>query len=463
MIGKKQIQLGYDQFIAGMASSDYAGDGALGTASTGINPYTTQGVIRATATLVDAAVNISGNIIASCEDSQVTSPNDRIMKDDDFQLYSVSGGVVTKQIVSFIKTYRFGITDMVSYAGQTYCSSTTHLAQINTSAWTMTETFKTFNDAQAHHPLLVYGGLLYFGDGNLLKSCDASGTVVTVLTLVTTEKIVTLGIDPGSGYMLISAQNSYNPTDTIQQRGYIYMYDGVSTTFARKIVMDDMVSAFYAVGGTVYVGTGQNLGVWNGAGVTFLRKLVNVTATTNELPYKHHFAHVRNILLVADGVNVLAYGEVIAGKKAFYPFSKNPTNTAKLIALIPTGGTTFGLSFTGSNFKIGDIGSTATGTGTLTFSNIFFPRPIFVRRMRVVTTGIAHTGSTDMTISITDETGTALPISSANRIRSVPTGTTYTLDFDFGGAKCQAIQPIITMTNGNYGIYKVVIYYDVAE
>lgn len=463
MIGKKQIQLGYDQYILGMASNDFSGDGALGTSSFGLNPFSQQGVMRPIANLVDNSSNMSGNMIASCEDSQVVSPNNRIIKDDDFNLYSWSGSAITKQMTNFTKVYTFGVTDMVSFAGSTYISSTTHLAQVNTSAWTMTETFKTFNDASAFHPLLVYGPLVYFGDGNLLKSLDASGTVVTVLTLVTTEKIVALGIDPGSGYMLISTQASYNPTDSVQQRGYIYMYDGVSTTFARKIVMDDMVCAFYAVSGTVYIGTGSNIGIWNGAGVTFLRRLSNVTLTTADLPFKHHFSHVKNILMVIDGLNVVAYGEVITGKKAFYNLAKNTVNSNNIKGICPLGNNQFGISFSTSNFYVGDLLSMAAGTNTMYFSNIYFPRPIAVHRIRVITTGMAVTsGSGIGGVSFFDE--------KSQQYSSVPTAfinttgaTKYVFDFDYGGTLIQGFAPRINMDTQNVGIIKTIMYYDVIE
>lgn len=463
MIGKKQLQLGYDQFIQGMSSNDYAGDGALGTSSDGLNPFSQQGVMRPIAGLVNNSTNFSGNMVASCEDSQVVSPVNRVIKDDSANLYSWGGTSITKQMTSFAKVYSFGVTDMASFAGSTYISSTTHLAQVNTSTWTMTEAFKVFNDASAFHPLLVYGPLLYFGDGNLLKSLDTGGTVVTVLTLVTTEKIVALGIDPGSGLMLISTQSSYNPTDSVQQRGYIYMYDGVSTTFARKIVMDDMVCAFYAVGGIVYIGTGSSIGIWNGAGVTFLRRLSNVTLVTGDLPYKHHFSHIKNVLFVVNGTYVVAYGEVIAGKKAFYNFARNSFNSNNIISICPLGGNQFGMAFSSNQFYMVDLLSTAAGSNTMYFSNIYFPRPISVHRIRIITTGVTATNQFGIGgVTFFDEKSqqfASIPQTFVNQ-----TGATkYVFDFDYGGTIIQGFAPRINMDTQNVGIIKILMYYDVIE
>ena len=88
--------------------------------------------------------------------------------------------------------------------------------------------------------------------------------------------------------------------------------------------------------------------------------------------------------------------------------------------------------------------------------------------MRVITSGIAVTGTTNMVISIFDEKGGVLPISNANRIvvvtaLQVSNSANYVFDFDFSSGKCQAIQPAISIGDVATTLIRVIVYYDVIE
>lgn len=471
MIGKYQIQLGAEQLTSGMSSSDFATDGALGVSSVGLNPFVIPGTVYPMASPTDISTNVADNIIASCEDSNATAPNNRYMLGDAANYYMYSGSSITLETTGSA-TFVAGKADLAQFNGALYASASSYLVKWTLPA-TINETYKTFVDGNAHHPLLNYINYLYFGDGNILCTLDTGGTVVTRLTLPPKEKIVALGIDPATGLMLISVETVYDVSDTIPSLKAVYLYDGISAQYTRKILVDDLVTAFYNVEGFVYVGCGPTIGQWNGNGVTFLRLLKNVSLTNTDLPYKHHFSNINRVLHVIDGSQVLSYGAVTSQKRGFfYTAGTQVSSTSHLTCIFPAGnsggtGERLGIAYKNSGpvYKVFtfDYGSIASGAGTLYFNNIYFPRPIFVHRMRIITTGIAHSGSTDMNIIITTEKGATLPISSANRIVSVPTGTTYVLDFDFGGGKCQAIQPSISMSNNTYGIVRVYVYYDIAE
>ncbi|WP_295133373.1 hypothetical protein [uncultured Reyranella sp.] len=273
MDGKTLLTIGAKEILDGLASSDYAANGGFGVSSSNLNPFPTEGILQATQDPTDKSTNLSGNLIASCEDSQVVSPANRVLIDASGNVYdSSSVGGLTKRITSAAKTYSFGVTDMVSYAGSTYATSTTHMAKINTSAWTWTEDSAVFASSSVHHPLLVYEQRLYAGDGNLLKYTTDGVNFSTILTLASTERIVALGIDPSTGQMLISTQVSYNPTDSVQQKGIVYLYDGNSEKPTRKIIVEEMVTAFVPHGGLVHVGMGQIWGYWTGTGVALPRQ-----------------------------------------------------------------------------------------------------------------------------------------------------------------------------------------------
>lgn len=469
MIGKFQLQLGADQLISGMSSSDFATDGALGTSTSGINPFIKPGTIYGLATAVDVSTNIAGSLIASCEDSNSVAPNNRYAIDNASgaaNYYSFNGSTFTKQTTG-TATYIQGKADLISFDTQFFATTNSTLVKWDGTT-TLNESYKSFNDTNAAHPLLIYQGLMWVGDGNTLSTqvSNGSGTgtyTTSVLTLSSKEKIVALGIDPETGLMMISAQTIYDVSDTIPSLKIVYLYDGISSKPTRKIIVDDLVTAFYNVEGEVYVGAGQTLGIWNGKGITFLRKFQSVTLDNTFLAYKHHFTNTRNILHVVDGTNVLSYGAVVAGKKGFFYTLYNPTNSNQLSIVMPAGNNKLVIGYATNKASMFDLSSTSSVTTcNLYFNNIYFPRPIFVHRMRVITTGIPVTGSANLTINIFDEKNTALPISTTSRTFTAP-AITYVKDFDFGGAKCQAIQPLLSISNTNYGFVRIIIYYDIAE
>lgn len=484
-IGRYQIQLGAEQLMSGMSSSDFATDGALGVSSTGLNPFMTPGLMSGMPTPIDLSTNIVGNIIASAEDSQGVAAYNRTFVDGSGNYYTYAAPntiVKTNTATTNAANYLQGVTDMVTFAGNTYVTTsngdidlwnTSGTPALTNSWWIGTKSQSTLNPpsgATTPHPMLVYNGVLYIAAGSKIHGVNSSGTIDSFFPalpfiLPTSELIYALGIDPITGLMMISVQTTVNPGDSFTSNFFVYLWDGISAQPTRKIPTDDLITAFHNVEGAVYVGQGTSLGEWNGNGVTFLRKLLFAATGGADLIYKHRMCSTGRILHVVDGQNVLSYGSVVTGKKGFFYTSFNPSGTGHLSAIFPMGSIyNLGIAYATNKLGISSFMDSLNVVSTnLYFNNIYFPRPIFVRRMRIITSGIVHTGNTDMSIFINSEKGVALPISDANRFISVPTGTTYVLDFDFSQAKCQAIQPVISISNNNYGIVRVIIYYDIAE
>lgn len=468
MIGKYQIQLGADQFISGMSSSDFATDGALGVSSSGLNPFVTPGVIRGLANSTDISTNVSGNIILSCEDSNAIAPNNRYCIDDASgaaNYYSFNGTSFTKQTTGNA-TYIPGKSDMVSFDSQFFSTTASKLVQWNGTN-TLNESVQSLGDGNAAHPLLLYQGFMWVGDGNTLsnQASNGSGTgsyTTSVLTLGAKEKIVALGIDPVTGLMMISAQTIYDISDTIPSQKIVYLYDGISSKPTRKILVDDLVTAFFNLEGKVYVGAGQTIGVWNGNGVTFLRKLMNVSLSNTDLLYKHHFTNTRNILHVVDGFNILSYGAVVSGKNTFFYTAYNPSGTGHLSIVMPLGNNKIGVSYATNKVASFDFSSSAAGISTLYFNNTYLPRPIFVRRMRIITTGITTTNGIGGQ-GIYDENGTFYQTGTVNFKVPSTSSPKYVFDFDYTSLKLQGIQPRISTDTQGFGIVRIIIYYDIAE
>lgn len=473
MVGKHQIQLGAEQFISGMSSSDFATDGALGTSSTGLNPFVQPGVMYGLANGTDVSTNVSGNLIASTEDSQAVSPLNRYFIDDASgaaNYYSFNGTSFTKQKTGSA-TFISGKSDLISFDSLFFATTATTLVSWNGTS-TVNESVQTLGDSNAHHPLLLYQGFMWVGDGNTLstQTSNGSGTgayTTSVLVLGAKEKIVALGVDPMSGLMMISVQTIYDVSDTIPSQKIIYLYDGVSAKPTRKILVDDLITAFYNVEGSVYIGAGQTIGVWNGNGVTFLRKLKNVTLDNKDLPYKHHFTNIRSILLIVDGASILAYGAVVSGKKTFF-YTASGTTKFSIVApvgsnrfVVACGTTLYTTPFIATRY---DLSSTSAGTPSLYFNNIYFPRPIFIRRIRVITTGITTTSGPGIggLVAFDEKNNGVSPQVSTFKVLSA-NSPTYNFDFDFTTLKLMGLQIRINSDTQGYGIVRAYIYYDIAE
>lgn len=493
MIGEFQIQLGAEQLVSGQSSSDFATDGALGNTSIGINPFVTPGIIRGTLNAGDTSTNLVDNAVASSEDA-TGNLNARLMVGSAANYYTIdTNGNITKVFTgSDTSNYVSGRTDIDIQSnnagiGNAFVTHGTDIAMWNGST-TVTESWWTtiaYKSGTTHpsaltanpHPLLNYNTNLWVADGSQLHNIIPDAAIiatpsicvnVNVFSLDLFTTIYALGIDPATGLMLISFQDVTNQGDTISSKYFVGLYDGYSTALRRKIPVDDLVTAFQNVGGVVYVTYGPKIGMWNGNGITFLRRLMNVANTSSTLLYKHRVSNISNVLLVADGQTLLAYGEPVGGRtKTWFNIGISLGAADKITCISPLGNNIvgiFNLFTVGSIFNLRryDLSSPSGTSFQLAYNNIYFPRPIFVRRMRVITTGIPHSGFTDITASILDEKNNALPISAAKSSVVVPTGTTYVVDFDYSSGKCQGIA-ISLGASGIWGLVRVIVYYDISE
>lgn len=478
MIGKYQLQLGAEQLSSGMASSDYATDGALGVSSFGLNPFLTAGIMRPLVNSATITSPVVGNMIASAEDSQTSTVFARTMVDDVGKYYTTNGSTITLQNTGVATTkYIAGKTDMVAFAGNTYVTLTDNVAQWNTGGtptldetwWTGTKGQSALN-ANVPHPMLAYQGNMYIANANVLDTVDSSGTVaLNVLVLNTNEIIQALHIDPLTGLMMVSVQTTININDTLSTAAFVYLYDGISAKATRKIPVDDLITGFHSVEGNVFVGQGFILGQWNGNGVTFLRKLQNLTFTGSptDLIYKHKMANTRNILHIVDGQMILSYGAVTEGKKAFFYTGYNLVNTNHISCVMPFGTSLIGVAYIGgsSTKTVGvfDFGSTAAGSAVMYFNNIYFPRPVYIRRLRYFTTGTTTT-ALGGTVTVIDEKQVSHQTDYLGFIVTSAQSPRYLFDFDFTSLKLQGME--IRQSFGSVGgeaLIRVVVYYDIAE
>lgn len=475
MVGKNQIQITGNQFAQGLATSDFLGDGGVGALSQNINPYLTKGVVYATT--ANSASGISAPLVISSRDFQTTPTINRVMVDTAGELYSMSAAGAITSLVACPKSPSVGVSDSVvfddvlgSHNTALYFTTATDITRISGTIagglsagagafWTATKS-KTALVNGAPHPMLVYQGFMWIGDGQNLHNMDISGTATTnVLTLDVNEEIFSLGIDPNTGLMMIGVRN--NGTESNGNRpadSFIYLYDGYSAKARRKIPISGCPFSFTPVAGTVFVGIDNSIGIWNGNGVTFLRSLSNI----NNIPYKQRIAVINNIFLVADGTQVLAYGDVVNGKKTWFPFYTNTANSNSINVIFQQDIDSLGVNYDSSAVKFMHLLDNGFGGGSGVFytNNINFERPVFINRIRVFTTGINTTTGIGAVSMIDDKNNTISPTQNKFVVAS---GTRYVFDFDFGGTEIQTFQPKVTLDTQLFGITKIVVYYTLAE
>lgn len=332
MIGAKSIEISSENLIEGMSTTPYLTDGGFSNETSSINLTAVPGLAYSQGPVTFATGTIAGALIASCEDpTPITGGFVRLLVDNLGNFYTLSGSTIANVHTDGTNPtkYTAGMTDMIGFA-KTYGANGTVLTtnQVGIVSWiinanTFNDTFFSFtNQSGVPHPALVYQNNAYYGDGNVLYRQSApDATPLSVLVLAAQQTIVTLGIDPGSGLMLISTVDGLNYSDTLNKVTMIQYYDGVSPQVRKQVITEDMITAFHPVGAILYVTYGSNVGYWSGSGVKFLREL-NIQLVGANLAYKHHVSHIDTTLYVVEGSSVLAYGDVIRGKAPvfYYPF-----------------------------------------------------------------------------------------------------------------------------------------------
>lgn len=482
MIGKKQFVIDAQDFaLRGMSSGVNINDGAFSNETEGVNLIATPGVLHAPAAIVDSDTDtrLTGNIIASSPDMEFLTPTNRLLIADTGTAYRYNGTKISAAAVSLTaaQTWTKGFTDIVTFGGEAYVSSKASLTR-----WQSDNTIDagaswpfSFANATVPHPGIVYENNMYWGDKNLLKIQSSVGDAVaptTVLTLATDQVIMALGIDPGTGLMLISTSNVLDVSSTIPSISKILWYDGNSAKVVKSVVVDEPILGFHAVGGNVFVGYGNNLGYMNGSGIAFLRKLKNVTADNTQLPYKHNFTHIGSTLYVLDGLQILAYGEVIQGRKIFYYAFKNNVNSNKMTFIANVGSKKLGFGFATTKFYTLDT-SSVSDIDTLRFNTnrYYFERPVFLRNVYIeYATSIANNDNNRTISYLTEAQGTgfeqlAQVQSGATSIKNSSGAAVYFIDnvAGFTNNKVRWLQLRLESSTSNAGIKRIIVSYDYAE
>ena len=484
-LGRKVIVWDSDEMLKGVSTSDDTTDGGFSPLTDQVNLGYQIGVAYTPAAPTDSSTNVTGDMIASCEDPTGNYTRLFVSREggDDGQFYSMdgTGALTTRGSLDSTHNYIAGRTDFISYQSEAYATSSNYIVRWSDigGANTILTTFFNFTDATAPHPAIVFEDNAFFGDGNTLKRMTSAGaTPATILTLPTGQIITALGVDPGSGKMLIATVGQYNLSNQKNSFARVGFYDGFSNKLIRVVTMDDMVTAFPATEGQLYIQYGKSLGYWNGAGATFLRKL-DLTFENNTLAYKHHFTSIGPTLYVIQGRQILAHGPLLMnGAKVFYPIFYNYTNTNKLTNIVYVGtlasttNQSISVAFSTAKLYIQDITSISPGTQAL-YSNKYsfneYNDGVWLRRVQIFWKNTVTNNGDPGSIRFINEQGdfvTTIGASGIFDLRNVSGAANAFLDIPTGGGRgClfRELQFEMLVDTYNPGIQRIVLYVDPAN
>jgi len=469
MISKRTIEIDAKDFVRGMSTSKHTTDGGFAPETYGVNLLAVPGVLHAPASAVDAdpdnRITNDKGIIASSNDDDVFAGYEKKMVTNDGKYYRYNGTKIPEAALrtDATNTYTQGFTDMISFAGEQYITTKEKLVRWDETGAVFNASFASFTSTTYPHPAIVYENNAFYADKNvLLRQTAAGGAPSAILTLSLDQVIVALGIDPGTGYMLISTTNSLNISNTFPAVHKVLLYDGFSNKPIKATIVDDMILSFTSFLGSIIVGYGRSLGYLTGSGVSFLRKLANATFDNAQLPYKQKLTVIGKALFCMDGNKILCFAEVLPGRRVFFYLARYlVANEGNISALFNAGQDKLGIGFDNDTFYTLDIASVASFSGgdfyTLKYN---FPRPVIIRNAWIEWANSVADAATPATLYLIDETQTQTQFLTIKNETGAAAYFTETKNVD---KKVRTAQFNFTPTNANYGVRRIVINYDVAE
>lgn len=475
--GTQSLTFGWEDFIKGQSTSINTMDGGFASDSTATNLLVNRGTITPSALPVNITSNLPGSYLgfaATCPSSEGGSFSQSaylraVDTLGDLYIYASTGVWTQPAFDSGSNTYDNIHSDMCFFNGSYYVSTANQgLKDDDVTQWTGTSTVVSdwFSSIFGHslkrnvvHSLIVFNKSLYIADGNLLHKWDGTNFVYAVLTLTSEANITALSIDPQSGRLMVAYTQSagFSEAPTIAKIG---LYDGTNPTqFIKVCIIDDISFCIYPLGGQVFVFYGNNLGIWNDNGVTFIRD-----GFGPDTGLKQRVTNIGNDLFFVNGTSIMCYSEVLGGgQKVFFNISTD-NNISGYLALFYLDGGTSSLGYSANNSgtlllkSFGILGSGSSSSITqLNTNHYFFPRRAYIRAIDIMIDPILASGETITPTLVTDIGST---------IATTPTQMTSSMQrttrFDFQSIPTTYCKLKLAMATAS-SLRQVVIYYELAE
>lgn len=396
----QSLLINKDNWQLGVATSDRHTDGGTSPARKGHNFEVSQaGLLLPQPARTDLSANVTSQIIAFTADPTFLG-NDGYALDESGNYYTISGTTVTKRQTDSTRTFAYGTSNLKTYKGSLFATSTTNVSKLDGSNitttdatwWTGTMGAAALNSAY-RHCMEVVEDTLFISDNNMLHTYNGVAAVYAAMSLPSYYNITNMILHTDGRHLIVFVAETVNYSHTRRARAKMYVIDTVNFEFEREVDIDAQVEGSINVGGVIYVTYGGNLGYFNGDGVTFLRKL-----STNPT-YTHSLANKEGILLVREANSVLAYGNLGGKNNVFwYPYETTASNT--ISGIYYYGGNKILTSSSGQKLDLLDY---STFAGAAEWDGVYytFPGKIWIRKI-VVETEYLTTGSS-MLFSVVDQ------------------------------------------------------------
>lgn len=451
------LTIDFKNFTLGESKSARIADRGFSPESYGVNFYAEQGTMYFAGGDTDLSTNLEDNPICFATDPDYLG-QDAYVVGDAGKFYTLDGTTLTKRQTDSGRTYQIGASDAVKFLGDLYVTSKTDIAKLTGSTlssidatwWSATRAHGVLQSSY-RHPLEVVEDTLYIGDKNELHTWDGTTSVDAALTLPYYINIISLRKHPDGRHLIAFCGVTANYSHVRNGGGKIYIIDTVNLEWVREIDIESQIEGSRNVGGVVYVTYGDKLGYFNGDGIAWVRDLAAGSVT-----YSHQMSNAEDTLLIRDGQDVLAYGDLGQGKVWWRPYRTQAASGTVFTALGYKGADTILTGYQNGSAvsKLYSVELNTAGLGGVFYSNHYqLGSHVAIRRIEIDHTLTPASGTHAMFLQVKDMSGTVLysgTISYTNDPKQ-----TSRVDLD---AFAYDVQIQIYPTNGSMGFRQIRIY-----
>lgn len=453
----KPVTIDWSEWMKGESLADDAPTGGFSPNSYGMNLTKARGLMYFSGSSTDrGGATLTGNILASTYDKSFLG-NDNYFLDDEGAFYYLDGNTLTKAQTVTADTFILGTSDLIQFQGNTYATSQTRVIQLTGSDLTgVDSSWWTGLTTSYRHPMERVEDTLYIADVNQIHTYDGTTSIAAAISLPTDVNITSLRKHPDGINLIAFCGLTANFSHTRGLGGRIYLIDTRIKRWVREIDSVPQVEGSKVSGGVVYCTYGQNFGYFDGNAIQFMKRL-STSATT----YSHNMADWDGILLVRDGINVLALGDLGLGRRVWWKPLRNFTNSNSINCIAYKGSDKVLIAFaSGSAGALEETDMTEAGLGGKFYGNrTIMPVECAMRRFEMLHTPV--TGVYRFTVANKDETDTESTIYDTNpgSVSGV-WSSKYRRELDL---KSDQYQLSLSPSNGAPGFKFLRIFYDPIE
>lgn len=297
-------------FIAGESESDAISDKGFSPDSYNLNLTYKRGMLYFAPSATNRGdTTLTGNPIATADDRNYIG-NDKYILDDEGAFYTLKGSTFTKRQTS-ASTFVLGTSDIIQFNLVTYATATDSLHELTGSDLATLANVWAGLDSNFRHPLEVVEDEMFIANKNVIYYLNSAGTTGTAFTLPVQVNVTTLRRHPDGRTLMAfcGTTGDLNGAHSRPGSGRVYYCDPTLRDWTREIVTEEQIDGSRMVGGVVYVTMGDRFGFWNGDGFEQIKKL-----SVSSVTFSHQISNISDVVVVRDGLNVRAYGDLGAGR-----------------------------------------------------------------------------------------------------------------------------------------------------